>query len=655
MNTVAICGNPNSGKTTLFNALTGSHQQVGNWPGVTVEKKVGKFKAAEKTISIVDLPGTYSLTANSIDERIARDFIIKENPDAVIVVVDQTNLERNLYLVLEILEMKKKVVLAFNMSDETQRRGISINTENLAKELGVKIVKTSASKKEGLNELKQAIIQTLETGKETQLFSYSEKFMKYLSQTEEILKKHHSDNFVDYGWTALKILEGDTEIKDSVSQETMQDIDKLTASMSQEFKEDPSIIVSEEKYKFISSLSKKYVTRKKVNESWSDKVDKVVTNKWLGIPIFLLVMWLTFTLTFTIGDIFNGMLDEGFVALGEWAGAKLGEGMLSSFIVNGIIGGVGSVVVFLPNIFLLFLFISFLGDVGYMPRAAFVMDKLMTKIGLHGKSFIPMILGFGCSIPAIMSTRTLESKRDRIVTILVNPFMSCAARLPVYTLVAGIFFPQNAGFVIFTLYVLGILISIISALIFKKTLFKNEESVFIMELPPYRLPSIKSILSEAGMRAFMFLKKAGTVIFAAVIVIWLLASLPAGVEYAGEESIIGIFGKIISPIFKPLGFGFWQASVSLFFGFLAKEVVTGTMGTLFGGEEILSQVLPQFFNSVSAYAFLVFTLLYTPCVATIGTIKQEIGAKWALFSVIYSFAAAYVVSFIVFTIGSIIF
>ncbi|MDN5342947.1 ferrous iron transport protein B [Oceanotoga sp. DSM 15011] len=651
MKTVALCGNPNSGKTTIFNALTGSHQHVGNWPGVTVEKKEGKLKYNDEEYRIVDLPGTYSLTANSMDERIARDFLIKDNPDLIVVVVDQTNIERNMYLVTEIMEMQKNTLLVFNMSDELEKRQIKIDINSISKELGIPIVKTSANKKIGLEDLKKQIEGSLKSPQYPENLNYDESFENILSQINNIIEQEKNISEKSKRWVSLKLIEGDVEFREDISKDNLTQIDKLIAQLEKQNDDDASIIVSEKKYDFITKISGKYVKRKNLVNNTSDKIDKIITNRWLGIPIFLIIMFAIFTLTFTIGDVFNGMIDDGFASLGDLVSTKLPDNLLTNFIVNGLIGGVGSVLVFVPNIFLLFLFISFLGDIGYMSRAAFVMDKLMTKIGLHGKSFIPMILGFGCSIPAIMSTRTLESRKDRIITILVTPLMSCNARLPVYILIAGIFFPKHAGLVIFSLYLLGVILAIIMATIFNKTMFKKEESVFIMELPPYRLPSLKAILLEAGRRTMMFIKKAGTIIFGTVIVIWILATLPSGVEYASESSIIGHIGSVIAPIFKPLGFGFWQAGVSLIFGFLAKEIVIGTMGTIFGGEDVLTTVLPQYFNAASAYAFLVFTLIYTPCVATIGAIKQEIGAKWAWFSVIYTFVLAYVVSFIVYNIG----
>ncbi|BBE31428.1 ferrous iron transport protein B [Tepiditoga spiralis] len=654
MSKIALCGNPNSGKTSIFNALTGTRQHVGNWPGVTVEKKEGHYTYNQEKIKVVDLPGTYCLTANSIDERIARNFIVEEMPDTTIVIIDQTNIERNLYLVTEILEMRKNVILVFNMSDEAEKLGIKIDYNGLKKEFGVPIIKTIATKKEGLNELKSEIKRMEKNIKKPNKIEYSQKFEIFVQKIEnELLNAGVKKG--DLRWKTLKLIEGDIEIRENINSGTLTKIDLIISELQRAFKNDPGIVVSEERYKYIAKIVKKYVKRPKETIRLSDKIDKIITSKLFGLPIFAFIMWLMFQLTYSLGNIFLDMIDGWFGTFAENISAAMQtagiNSLFTSFVTDGLIGGVGSVLVFVPNIFFLFLFISFLGDIGYMSRAAFVMDRIMSSIGLNGKAFIPMVLGFGCSIPAIMATRTLESKKDRIITTLVVPFMSCSARYPVYLIFASIFFPKHAGTVIFSMYMIGIVIAIISSKIFSKKLFNEENTSFIMELPPYRLPTFTETLGEALKRTWLFIKKAGTFIFAAVIIIWIMASLPSGVEYAGENSFIGIIGKIIAPIFKPLGFGFWQVAVAILFGFLAKEVVVGTLGTLFGGEELLSNVLPQYFNAASAFSLMVFVLLYFPCIAAIGAMKREIGKKWTLFQILFSTGIAYITALIAYRIG----
>jgi ferrous iron transport protein B len=654
MKKIALLGNPNSGKTAIFNTLTGSRQHVGNWPGVTVEKKQGTIQFDNLKYNVIDLPGIYSLTTNSLDEKISRDFLIEENPDLVLIVIDQTNFDRNFYLATEIIEMRKNSILIFNMHDEAEKLKIKVDVQELSKILNIPIILTSAKYKTGIDELKNQIEKSLKKPHIPNIIEYDFTFENYILEIEKVLNSENLFEKENVRWAAIKILEKDELHIKKLNKNSENSINEIIQKLEYDLKEDSSIKLSEEKYNLISKISSKYIKKPEYKERVSDKIDKIITHKILGIPIFIFIMWLMFTLTFTIGDVFNGYIEAGFENLGEYFSTVMPENLLSSFVIDGLIGGIGSVLVFVPNIFLLFIFISFLGDIGYMARAAFVMDKVMTKIGLHGKSFIPMLLGFGCNIPAIMGARTLESRKDRIITILVNPLMSCNARLPVYLIFAGIFFPNSGGTVVFSIYLFGIILSILMAFIFKKFLFKNEQSIFIMELPPYRLPLANETLGEALRKTLMFVKKAGTIIFASVIIIWFLASFPAGAEYASEESIIGHIGRFAAPFFKPLGFGFWQAAVSLIFGFLAKEVIVGTMGTLWGGEAALSEVLPAFFSQASAYAFMIFTLIYTPCVATIATIKNEIGKKWMFFTIIYLFVLAYIVSFIVYNILSFI-
>jgi ferrous iron transport protein B len=655
---IALAGNPNTGKSTIFNALTGAHQHVGNWPGVTVEKKTGKFTYRELEIEITDLPGTYGLSAYSIDERIARDYLINNKPDVTVVVIDSTNLERNLYLAILILELGGKIVLDLNMSDMAESNNITIDTEKMGKIFCCKVVKTDAFHGKGLEELKKAIVETANSDEKPKFFiDYSEDIEKEISKVEKMLK---DKTLYPTRFLATRLLEGDQEIANflkkngqgKVADEAMH----ISMHIEKKFGYDMETLMIERRYGFIEGALKETIRKNntlKERLTLSDKIDKVVTNRFLGIPIFLIAMWATFEATFTIGGWFADYIDTFFGWLSNITAAGMGAiqapAWLSSFLTDGLIGGVGTVLIFLPNIMILFLIIAILEDSGYMARAAFVMDKFMHKMGLHGKSFIPMIIGFGCNVPAIMSARTLSSEKDRILTILINPFMSCSARLPIYILFTSIFFKHNQGTIVFSLYFLGIAVAIISAKILKPIFFKHETAPLIMELPPYRVPTIKVSLIHMWERSSSFLKKAGTIIVSGVILVWFLSSFPNSVEYASQQTLIGRFGTFFAPIFKPAGFGFWQAAVSLFFGVIAKETVVGTMGTLFGGN--MATTLPHFFTPLSAYSFMIMSLLYIPCIATIGAIYKETNWKWALFSVVYSLLVGWTFAVAFYQIG----
>jgi len=653
---IALAGNPNSGKTTVFNALTGAKQRTGNWPGVTVEKKEGEFEYNGIKIRVVDLPGTYALSSYSIDERIARDFLVKEKPDIVVVIVDSSNLERNLYLVIQLLELGQRVIMALNMIDIAEKNGFLINAESLGKILGVVAVKTIASKGEGIEELKKAIVDYKPPEKRFYI-RYGKRLEKIVEEIEENLNT--AEFKYPLRFVVSKIVEGDPEFMDILENlPNKNEIYKLLKEAEDIAGGDLPTYVAERRYGFIHGLFEECVTRRssfKERVSISDKIDRVLTNRWLGIPLFLFFIWLTFQLVFTVGGPFADWIDTFFGWLGDKTGILLTNAGVApwfiSLVTDGIIAGVGSVLVFFPNIFILFLAFAVLEDSGYMARAAFVMDRLMHALGLHGKSFIPMILGFGCNVPAIMATRTLESRKDRILTILINPLISCSARLPIYILFAGTFFPKNRGMIIFSLYLLGIVLAILVARIFKSIFFKREAAPLIMELPPYHIPTIKGVFLSAWNRSSMFLKKAGTIIFLAVVGIWLLAALPPGVDYGSKASLVGRLGSVFAPLFKPAGFGFWQASVALIFGILAKEVVVGTLGTLFGGEEQLSGALLGYFTPLSAYAFMIMSLIYIPCIAAIATIKQEAGWKWAGFAVGYSLVLGWLVAVLFYQIG----
>lgn len=665
---VALTGNPNCGKTTLFNNFTGMRQHVGNWPGKTVEKKQGTFTFNDNKINVIDLPGTYSLTAYSIEEIIARDYIVEEKPDVVVQIVDACNLERNLYLTVQLIELGANVILALNMNNFARKMGLKIDEKKLSKLLGIPVIKIEAIDNTGKSNLIRSMLKASKSViRIKSSIRYNQEIEEHLSQLEKIVSKSVDiRNNLSPKWIALKLLENDKQVIKKISKiKDSNNVIKKTKEIQKHlnvvFGEDVDAAIADSRYGFIAGLIRESVEKPKIDKiTRSDYIDRVITNKFLGIPIFLLVMYLMFQFTFTLAAPLMDLIDGFFGFLGEAVTGIItllgGPDWLISLFADGIIGGVGSVIIFLPNILLLFLIISFLEDSGYMARAAFIMDKVMHKIGLHGKSFIPMILGFGCNVPAIMATRTLENKKDRILTILINPFMSCGARLPVYILFVSAFFSNYQGLVIFSLYLLGIIVAIFMGFIFKNTLFKGRSSPFVMELPPYRLPTIKGTLIHMWERGKLFMIKAGTIIFSVVLVIWFLGSVPFGVEYGSEHSAIGIIGKAIIPIFEPLGLGAWQTSVALLFGVLAKEVVVGTLGTLYGvGEEGLGMVLRTVFTPLTAYVFMVFTLLYIPCVATLAAIKRETNSwGWMSFSIFYLLIVAWVVSFIIYRVGLLI-
>lgn len=692
---VALAGNPNSGKTTIFNNLTGARQHVGNYPGVTVERKEGNCRHRGVDIEVVDLPGTYSLTAYSLEELIARNFVIEERPDVVVDVVDASNLERNLYLAVQFIELGVPLVLAFNMSDQAQRMGYLIDHERLARLLGVRIVPTVGNKGLGMEALLDAVVEAAEAdGAPQRQVHYGREFEQELGKLCALIEKE--PRLLDYQsarWIALKLLENDREVRAKV--EALADGGKILAAAEASrahlrgiFGEEPEIVVADRRYGFISGACRESVrSTAEARHAFSDKVDAVVTNRLLGIPIFLGMMWAVFQLVFKLGEAPMGWIEEFFCWLGGAVAAVLPEGYFQSLLVDGVIAGVGGVLVFLPNILLLFLAIAILEDSGYMARAAFIMDRVMHKIGLHGKSFIPMLIGFGCNIPAIMATRTLENRRDRIITILVNPLMSCGARLPVYTLLAGAFFaPEAAGNVIFSIYTLGVVLAIVMAKLFRKYLLPGPPTPFVMELPPYRMPTLRGVLIHMWERCWLYLKKAGTIILAISVIIWLLSTFPrqteleahyrARIEAASEQEVealenelaekrlersyAGRIGHAVALALRPVGLGDWKIGTALFAGFGAKEVVVATMGTLYSlGEtdeesEDLRATLRRdpFFSPLVAYTFMVFVLIYVPCMAAVAVIKKETNSwRWPLFVIAYTTALAWVVSLVVYQGG----
>lgn len=660
MNTIALVGNPNSGKTTLFNALTGSNQHVGNWPGVTVEKKEGKFKYNGIQYNVVDLPGTYSLGAYSEDEVVARDYIIKGNPDIVINVVDATNIERNLYLTTQLLEMGIKVIIALNMMDEAKIKNIEIDLEKLSKSLGVPVIATVAAKRKGVNDLIEKAISSINDGISNQSqISYGENIDKEI----EIFKGLLEGSTFEYpnNWIAIKVLEGDQDILNHI-----KDKHKVTERLVSlgDKAMDYELEIVDRRYDFIGNIVRKSV--EKPNETLvtlTDKIDKVITNKYLGLPIFALIMFTVFQMTFTIGQGLLGGIVEGWIGtFGEFLSTLLvtieAPEWLISFAIEGMVGGVGAVLTFIPLIMVLYFFLGILEDTGYMARAAYVMDSIMRALGLHGKTFISMIVGFGCNVPGIMSTRTLDNKKDRMIALLINPFMSCGARIPIYLVFIAAFFSNNGGIVLFSIYALGIIVALIMGKIFSKTLFKGESSHFIMELPPYRLPSFRSVVRDMWDKVSEFVKRAGTVIFAVVTILWILSIFPLGVEPYSQESLLGMIGTFIAPIFAPAGFGTWQASVSLFAGIAAKEAVVAILGMVYAGVSEgteLVTAIQSVFTPLSAISFMVMVLLYTPCAATIATVRKETNSyKWAAFMAIYTFVIAWGVSVLVYQVGSLL-
>lgn len=661
---IGLAGNPNVGKTTLFNQLTGLRQNVGNWPGKTVEKAEGHLNFKDFKIDVIDLPGNYALSAHSIEEIISRDFIVDESSDVIVNVIDATNLERNLYLTTQMMELGANLVIALNMNKFARKREYEINVKELSELLGIPVIEIEATDNTGKEELLKALDNAAKNPIDSsKKLVYGAELDEHLKDLEILIEENKELLDVPSSWTAIKLLENDDIIVEKVKSvsnfiEIFNEVDKVKKHLKNVHNEISEEVIANYRYSFIGGLIKESVKKPDVEKpSFTEKLDKIVTNRLLGIPIFLIILWAIFQITFTVGTPFQNVIDEGFTLLGKGIIIVLGETWLSSLLVDGIIGGVGGVLTFLPVIFSMFLGISILEDSGYLARAAFIMDKLMHKlVGLHGKAFIPMILGFGCGVPAIMATRTMEHERDRILTMMILPFMSCTARLPVYALFTAALFTAYQGEITMSLYILGIIIAILVAAILKHTTFKGVSTPFVMELPSYKIPSVKGVLIHTWQKGYSFIKKAGTIILLASIVIWALSSLPVGVEYGTQESVTGQIGTAISPIFVPLGFGEWQASISLIFGIVAKEVVVGTFSSLFGvSEEGMGIETPvhDLFTPLSAYTFMTFVLLYVPCFAAIGAVRQETNSwKWPLAMVSITTITAYIVSFIIYQCGT---
>jgi len=705
---VALLGNPNCGKTSLFNELVGAHQKVGNFTGVTVEKYEGSLKYKGYSIEITDLPGTYSLTAYSPEEIVTRNFILEEKPDIVIDVVAGSNLERNLYLTTQIMELEVDMLVALNMYDEVEKMGIKINIPQLEALLGSHVIPTSAPKKLGIDSLLDHIIQVFE-GKIT-IAKNKLVFTREIEEEIHVIRKLlEKDDYLsqkyNLKWLAIKLLESDQIAYETVKSRSIyvkvsRELTDFLARYRRTSENDPETTIIEDRHAFIRGALQETVKFPSVQKkTTTDRIDNVLLNRILGLPIFFVIMWLMFQFTFTLGTPFMNWIDIFFRFLGTTIGNMMPDNYVRKLLVDGIIAGVGGVLVFLPNILFLFFAIAFLEGSGYMARAAFVIDKVMHKIGLHGKSFIPMITGFGCSVPAIMATRTLKNRGDRITTMMIIPFMSCGAKLPVYILLLSAFFPSRlAGNILFGIYMFGILIAFLSALIIKKAAFKGQSEPFVMELPPYRFPSLKSLMYQMIFKTKMYLKKAGTIILTASVIIWIASNFPADRESADyysslitrtqsdtslsavekeklikaystensakqmEYSIAGRFGKLITPVIKPLGFD-WKIGIALTAGFAAKEVVVSTLSTLFSissSDDNTDQFAKRLrdasgYSRATALSLIVFVLLYVPCIAATATFHREAGSwKWTRFFILYTMSVAWIFSFLFYRIGLIL-
>lgn len=678
--TIALAGNPNCGKTTLFNEITGSKQHVGNWPGVTVEKKDGVYKK-DKEVIILDLPGTYSLSPYSAEEIVARDYLVKEKPDAVINIVDGTSIERNLYLTMQILETRIPMVVAMNMMDEVEGRGDRIDCQKLSELLGVLVVPIVARSGKGLKELMDAAInmaKSMQKPKKADIFD--QELANAIQAIADVLGDKDSD---ENNWKAIKLAENDEIIGESVSPDKKAAVDTLIEAANKIADGDAEAKIADSRYQYIAKLVKETVKKSSKGhiETKSDKLDKILTNRILALPIFAGIMYLMFACTFSENFLFipelpspgvwlAGIVEEvwGFAAetvLGIVEGIGASEWAVG--LVSSCLDGIGAVFGFLPLVLVLFLLMSFLEDSGYMARVAFVMDRIFRHFGLSGRSFIPMLMGFGCSVPALMASRTLESDKDRKITMMITPFMSCGAKLPIYAMFAAtLFVDSNQTSIVFSIYMLGILVAILSALLLNKFAFKSETSNFIMELPQYRIPTLKSVLIHAWEKVKGFAVKAGTVIFASTVLIWFLSNFNFSGMCDMEESLLASIGNAIKWIFVPLGFADWRASVGVVTGWIAKENIVATFGQLFGnvseetveaimaGEEALPAI-GEVFTKASAYAYMAFNLLCMPCFAAVGAMKREYGSwKWTLRAVGFQMITAYVVALIINLVGTMI-
>ena len=660
---IALVGNPNCGKTTLFNALTGSNQYVGNWPGVTVEKKEGTAHLDDRSVTIVDLPGIYSLSPYSMEEIVARNFIIDEKPDAIIDILDATNLERNLYLTCQLLELERPMVIALNFMDEVERRGDQIDVDRLSKELGIPVVPITARTGENIDELLRTAHIQMHRGYTIEPDDLYDDFTHAIHhRIGELVHDRAYAIGLPAHWASIKLLEGDELVRKALNldEKTQRQLDDIASEYE---RSDPlgdrETLIADSRYQYIERVVAASVTRTAEHvQTNTEKIDRIVTGKYTALPLFLLMMLAVFLITF---GPFGSWLSDGVDLLinqylYSWIHAILVHfevsAWLISLVTDGILTGVGGVLVFLPQIALLFLFLSFLEDSGYMSRAAFIMDRLLRRFGLSGKAFIPMLMGFGCSVPAIMATRTVSSDRDRKMTILLTPYMSCSAKISIYAFFTAAFFPRYRALVMLGLYVLGILIGILAALIMNKTAFRGKPVPFVMELPNYRMPGLKSVALLLWEKAKDFLQRAFTVIFLATIIIWFLQSFDTRLNVVADSanSLLALIGQFIAPVFRPLGFGDWRCATALISGFIAKESVVSTLQVLLGGAAISSLLTTR-----SAISFLVFTLLYTPCVAAIATIRRELDSRLKTVGVVVlQCSVAWVVAFAAYAIAGLV-
>ena len=664
---LALAGNQNCGKTTLFNQLTGSNQHVGNFPGVTVDRKDGIIRGHEDA-TVVDLPGIYSLSPYTAEEIVTRDYLLKEKPDGIINIVDATNIERNLYLTMQLMELGIPMVLALNMMDEVRQNGGSVNVSKLSQELGIPVVPITASKNEGVSELIDVVLRTAQQRQKPKRLDFCQGAVhRAIHSVSHMIEDHAAAIGVPSRFAATKLLEGDEPMMAqlSLSPNERELIQHSVEEMEEESGMDRNAALADMRYTFLDELCAGTVVRPHESKEHqrSVRIDRLLTHKFLAIPIFLGIMLLIFWLTFgLVGSFLSDLLSLGI----DWVTDLADRGLTAyginpvvhSLIIDGVFAGIGSVLSFLPIIVTLFFFLSLLEDSGYMARVAFVMDKLLRKIGLSGRSFVPMLIGFGCTVPAVMASRTLSSDRDRKMTILLTPFISCSAKLPIYGVFTAAFFPEYGALVMIGLYVLGILLGILSGLILGRTAFKGNPVPFVMELPAYRLPAPKSVVRLVWDKAKDFITRAFTVIFLATIIIWVLQTFDSRINVVSDssQSLLAQIGRLIAPLFAPLGFGSWQMSTALLTGFTAKEAVVSTLAVLTGSSmATLPQTLSGALPLPAALAFLVFTLLYTPCVAAIAAVKREMGgAKSALFVVFYQTAVAWAAAFLVYRLALLI-
>ena len=678
---IALAGNPNCGKTTLFNEITGSKQHVGNWPGVTVEKKEGKYKK-DKAMTIVDLPGIYSLSPYSAEEIVARNYIVEEKPDVLINIIDGTNIERNMYLTLQILETGIPTVVALNMMDEVESSGTKIDIDKISKALGVKVVPIVARNGKNIDILMDEV-KKVSKEKNKELNIYSKDVEDFLADIlSQINENNKGNENVNARWRSIKLLEEDPIESEKLSSDMKNKIEPIVSKANAKLNGDAEGEIADQRYKFISNVVSKSVKRQVQKdgtriETTSDKIDKVLTNRIIAIPAFLVIMYGLFKITFgegplgigvwlqtIVGDFWDGPLTETILTSIENMGAS--EWALS-LVGDGILAGLGGVISFLPQILVLFLLMSILEDSGYMARVAFVMDKLFRRFGLSGKSFIPLLMGFGCSVPAVMASRTLENERDRKITIAITPFMSCGAKLPIYLMFAATLFAgSNQTVVVYSIYMLGLVVAVISALILSKFVFKGEASNFIMELPQYRIPTLRSVLIHAWEKVKGFVIKAGTIILGSTILIWFLSNFNLGGMCEMEDSILATIGRSIQWIFAPLGFGNWKASVAVVTGWIAKENIVSTFGVLYGASDAIAQAAMEgsaaipgvaaAFTKAAAFSYMAFNLLCMPCFAAVGAIKKEMGNwKDTLKTIGFQMLVAWIIAFIVYIICGFIF